>query len=131
MDLPVLAIELEVQAKVLQGAMVEDEDVVVLVMDVLDFGLEAFQRSGCTYITCFVGVSSVTEHVIGLFVGSPMAVELAYLVPSDTTAKHEDNRVWKRHDVETRDFLVTFAGARGARGWVKVVRKKGFYIGRV
>jgi len=130
MDLPVIAVELETQAEVLRGAMVEDENVVIVPMDVRDFRLETFQRSGCTTITCFVGIGSVTEHVIGLFLDSPMAVELAYLVPHDTTAKHEDRRVWGRHDVETQDFCVQLAGSRGARRWVKVVRKKGFYIGR-
>ena len=72
----------------------------------------------------------MTEHVIGLFLGSPMAVELAYLVPADTTAKHE-NAFWNEHDVETQDFCVSFAGSRGASRWVKVVRKTGYYIGRV
>lgn len=129
MDLSVVAIELEAQARVLQDTMHEDGDVVLKPMDVRDLQLESFQRTGCTSITCFVGIGSVTDYVIDLFLGSPMAVELAYLVPADTTAKREDN-LWREREVKTKDFRVTFAGAKGARRWVKLVRKTGFYIGR-
>lgn len=129
MDLPVIAIEIKSLAKTVQDIMVEDDDVVLLAMDVLDFPKEAFQASGCTSITCLIGVDNVTEHVIAMFLASPMAVELAYLVPADTTPKHEDHRRWRGGEFATQDFSVTFAGSNGHRRWVKLVRKTGFYIG--
>lgn len=78
----VMAIELRKNSGTLKDAMQPHPSVALKDGDVLHMSVETFIDSRFTTVSCLVGTEDVTRHVTSMFLQSPYALELCYLLPS-------------------------------------------------